>query len=219
VRTSRGPVNIGGRTKALAIDVHDENVILAGGVSSGMWKSADGGKTWKKTTAPGQLHSVSCIAQNTASGYENVWYYGTGEGTISGGRGGSAAGPISTNAFYHGDGVFKSADGGETWSILPSTVSGTVRTRVFRFVFRPVTFGRKEFRHHGGVYRSVDGERLNRVLGEDINVRRIQIHARPDVAMTGDGPYALPEHPGSTAHRSLDGSAWENISHRPPTPP
>src|SRR4030042_18877 len=34
--TGRGPVNIGGRTKAMALDVRDEKVILAGGVSSGM---------------------------------------------------------------------------------------------------------------------------------------------------------------------------------------
>ena len=54
------------------MDVLDENVILAGGVSGGMWKSTDGGDTWNKTTSPDQLHSVSCIAQNTVSRLNNT---------------------------------------------------------------------------------------------------------------------------------------------------
>jgi len=48
-------------------------VILAGGTSGGMWKSSDGGQTWRKTTAPDQVHSVSCIAQNTLDGMSTVW--------------------------------------------------------------------------------------------------------------------------------------------------
>src|SRR6187551_2586667 len=46
----RGPWNVGGRTRALAIDVANENNILAGGVSSGMWRSTDGGTSWTRTT-------------------------------------------------------------------------------------------------------------------------------------------------------------------------
>jgi hypothetical protein len=218
--TSRGPVNIGGRTKALAIDVRDENIILAGGVSSGMWKSVDGGKTWRKTTAPGQLHSVSCIVQNTAPGHENVWYYGTGEGTVWD-RGGSAAGPSGTNAFYHGDGVFKSTDGGETWSILSSTVSGTVQnTDPFDFVFRLVTFGENGVyaATTGGVYRSLDGGNTwNRVLGTSINCTGAfgDSCVTCDVAMTPSGTVyaAIGGRPRFNGlYRSLDGSAWENIS-------
>ncbi|MEO1254344.1 MAG: hypothetical protein AAFY41_05595, partial [Bacteroidota bacterium] len=52
---SRGPFNVGGRTRALAIDRMDENIILAGGVSGGLWRSIDQGATWTKLT-PGQEH-------------------------------------------------------------------------------------------------------------------------------------------------------------------
>ena len=38
---SRGPWNVGGRTRALAFDVNNENRILAGGVSGGIWLSED----------------------------------------------------------------------------------------------------------------------------------------------------------------------------------
>ena len=39
---SRGPWNVGGRTRALAIDVANENRMLAGGISGGMWLSEVG---------------------------------------------------------------------------------------------------------------------------------------------------------------------------------
>ena len=57
---SNGPDNVGGRTRALAIDVRNENIILAGGVSGGMWRSEDDGLSWEKVTNPGNIHSVTC---------------------------------------------------------------------------------------------------------------------------------------------------------------
>lgn len=155
---SRGPANIGGRTKALAIDATDENVILAGGVSSGMFKSRDGGASWRKTTAPSQLHSVSCLVQSTSPGRQNTWYYGTGE--FSGGRGGSAAGPMMTDAYYRGDGVFKSTDGGESWTLLAATAAGApTRTDPFDFVWGLATFGANGVyaATSTGLWRSTDG--------------------------------------------------------------
>src|ERR1700755_1763734 len=41
-----GPGNIGGRTRALAFDPTNENVMYAGGVSGGIWKSTDAGASW-----------------------------------------------------------------------------------------------------------------------------------------------------------------------------
>jgi hypothetical protein len=38
VWTKRGPRNVGGRTRALALDLTTPNVILAGGVSGGIWR-------------------------------------------------------------------------------------------------------------------------------------------------------------------------------------
>ncbi len=106
----RGPAEVGGRTRALAYDIMDENIILAGGVSGGMWRTTDGGSTWSKTTTPFQLHSVSCIAQDTRVGRENIWYYGTGEFW-------------GNSADISGDGIYKSTDGGRSWSPLLSTAT------------------------------------------------------------------------------------------------
>ena len=71
-----GPFNVGGRTRALAIDITDENILLAGGASGGIWRSTDQGQSWDKMTRHFQLHNVTCIEQDQRSGKENIWYHG-----------------------------------------------------------------------------------------------------------------------------------------------
>ena len=109
----RGPVNVGGRSRALAVDVRDASTILAGGVSGGMWRTTDGGTSWSRTFSADQRPSVTWVTQDSRSGSRNVWYATTGEfsGNSAGGGG----------DFYHGNGVYKSTDGGQSWSLLSST--------------------------------------------------------------------------------------------------
>ena len=208
---ARGPCDIGGRTKALALDVTDENIILAGCVSSGMWKSTDGGASWRKTTAPDQLHSVSCIAQNTAMGNENIWYYGTGE--WSGGMGGSASIPLMTGVIYRGDGIFKSTDSGESWSLLPSTVSGTpTATDSFDFVSKVVTFGEDRLyaATSTGLFKSTNGgDSWQHVIDFGADYPSTDIALTSDdtcyAAVAGDGP-------ANGIYKSADGETWDNIT-------
>ncbi len=110
---SRGPYNIGGRTRAFAIDVADENTFIAGSISGGIWKSIDAGANWYKVNTTGQNLSVTTIVQDPREGHTSDWYYGTGElfGASQSGAG----------AFYLGNGVYKSTDNGETWTPLPMT--------------------------------------------------------------------------------------------------
>jgi hypothetical protein len=150
---NRGPFNVGGRTRALAIDVTNESVILAGGVSGGMWRTEDGGLSWMKTTSTTALQSVTAVAQDTRTGHTNVWYYATGEWS-----GNSAA---SGGAPYRGDGVFKSEDGGVSWTQLPATFTDQPTiTNVFDYnheiVVSPVD-GSIFLANANGIYRSVDG--------------------------------------------------------------
>ncbi len=113
---SYGPYNLGGRTRALALDVNDESIILAGGVSGGIWRSTDGGQSWAKTSSPRDFPPVSTLVQDPRTGHTSDWYFAGGEII-----GNSAAAP---SAFYFGDGIYRSTDGGQSWSVIAATERG-----------------------------------------------------------------------------------------------
>src|ERR1043165_4578191 len=83
--TYQGPNNLGGRTRAIAYDVRyngtSNQIILAGGISGGVFKSTDNGATWTRKSPTNNLYSVTSIAQDTRAGQQDTWYYTTGEAT------------------------------------------------------------------------------------------------------------------------------------------
>jgi hypothetical protein len=112
-----GPNNNGGRTRAIAYDVRyngtTNKVLLAGGISGGIFRSADGGATWTRVTPANEVHNVSCIAQDPRPGNQDSWYAGGGEYI------GSST--DATGAGYLAYGLLKSTDNGVTWTRLPLT--------------------------------------------------------------------------------------------------
>ena len=50
-----GPNNVGGRTRALAFHPDNEDILYAGGVSGGLWRSVDQANTWEQVTSFGSL--------------------------------------------------------------------------------------------------------------------------------------------------------------------
>lgn len=153
---SRGPWNVGGRTRALAIDVSNENRILAGGVSGGIWLSEDGGQTWSRRTPLNAHQSCVSIAQDTRPGHTNTWYY------LSGELYGNSAG--ATGAYYLGDGAFKSIDGGLTWTPLGATDNGAPESFTeswqgcWRVATNPAAVEDELYAAvYGTIYKSVNG--------------------------------------------------------------
>ena len=114
--TSRGPSNLGGRTRAFAVDLSDNtgNIMLSGGVSSGLFRTTNGGDSWTKVSANDEIHNVTALAQDPRAGHQNKWYYATGEW-----RGNSA----NLGSAYSGNGVWESTDNGLTWTQIPGTDS------------------------------------------------------------------------------------------------
>jgi hypothetical protein len=129
-----GPDDVGGRTRALAVDVTNSNTLLVGGVSGGIWKSINGGDSWTLKNTPLQSLGVTSIAQDTRSGHTNKWYYSTGEyfnGNSATDRGGKAT--------FFGTGLYKSVDSGESWQFLEATADQYPHAWYvpsFDFVFR-----------------------------------------------------------------------------------
>lgn len=116
----KGPNNYGGRTRAFAFDSRNSDVIIAGGVSSGIFRSTDNGENWTRVTPAGMIHNMTAIAQDTRTGQEDIWYIGTGEKI---GNSTEAEGAI-----YLGFGMWKSTDNGLTWNALSSTQSGDLES-------------------------------------------------------------------------------------------
>lgn len=113
---SRGPSNLGGRTRSLVIDISDptSNTILAGGVSSGVFRTTDGGQNWNRVSSNNDIHNVTSIAQDPRPGFQNIWYYGTGE---------FAGNSATLGSFFLGQGVYRSTNSGLNWELLPETDS------------------------------------------------------------------------------------------------
>ncbi|HOZ51343.1 MAG TPA: hypothetical protein PLU17_05770, partial [Chitinophagaceae bacterium] len=167
---NRGPWNVGGRTRAMAIDIMDENHLVIGAVSGGIWQSFNGGLTWARVSDVNGHPGVVSISQDTRPGKTNIWYALSGElyGT-------SASGGES---FYLGDGAFKSIDNGTTWTPIASTASGTPNTfssnfqggwRIASIPVDTVDAG-IYMATYGSIYRSKDtGKTWKAVLGNGNN--------------------------------------------------
>lgn len=112
----RGPINIGGRTRAFGIDIANERRLIAGSVSGGMWLSSDNGITWQPTQGTNELRSATCVTQDIRPKHQNVWIMGSGEAY------GQSAG--SSGAYYLGDGLYISTDSAKSWSQIASTSGG-----------------------------------------------------------------------------------------------
>jgi photosystem II stability/assembly factor-like uncharacterized protein len=94
----------GGRAVAVAGDPNHREVFFFGGVDGGVWKTVNGGQTWNNITdGKATFASVGAIA--LAPSDPNVIWVGTGETDWR-------------EDLTHGDGVWRSTDGGESWQHL-----------------------------------------------------------------------------------------------------
>jgi hypothetical protein len=105
-----GPSNIGGRVTDIVVDPVRTDTVYAGAATGGVWRSVDGGRTfnsaWPTTITP----SIGALAITPAG----TLYAGTGEGNPGGG-----------SVTFPGNGVYRSTDGGSTWT--PAGLAGSDR--------------------------------------------------------------------------------------------
>ena len=130
-----------GEVLDIAIDPRNttDNVIYIATNDGGIWKSTDGGTSWKPKTD--YLSSLSMGAVTLDPANASIVYAGTGN--LFDGAG----------LFFKGVGIYKSVDAGETWTTIGSAALNGVG--VNRIVL-PST-GLLVVATNNGVFRSIDG--------------------------------------------------------------
>lgn len=116
-----GPNNVGGRTRIMLTDKNNSNKIYMGAVGGGFWISLDNGNSWTKRN--GNDSSTAIAVSSITQAANGDIYYGTGEGI--GGWAGVSFGP---QIFQLGEGIYKSTDGGTTFTRLTSTIPANLNS-------------------------------------------------------------------------------------------
>jgi hypothetical protein len=165
VWAERGPNNMGGRTRSIIIDRNDAtgNTVLAGSVSGGLWRTTNfksATPTWTQIPSVSANLAITAMAQDPSN--FNIMYAGTGEG-------------YNNIDAVRGLGIYKSTDGGNTWSLLASTTTGGTNANDFSYVQKILVYSNGDvyaaaisaiFCNNGGVLKSTNGgTSWTRVIG------------------------------------------------------
>src|SRR3984893_14912808 len=160
----------GGRTRAITGVPLQPNVFYMAPVNGGVFKSTDYGRTWLPIFDDQPTASVGAIAVSVSN--PNIVYVGSGEG-------------LHRPDLSVGDGIYKSTDGGETWThfglrdgqqIAQLAVDPKNPDRVF------VAVGGHPYGPNAerGIYRSLDGGKtFENALHRDENIGGSDVQIDP----------------------------------------
>ncbi|HEX9190405.1 MAG TPA: glycosyl hydrolase, partial [Vicinamibacteria bacterium] len=96
-----GPAVTSGRIVDIAVDPTDHKRFFLAVASGGVWRTENGGTTWTPVFDGEGSYSIGCVTIDPKDPY--VVWVGTGENN-------------SQRSVGYGDGVYKSVDGGATWT-------------------------------------------------------------------------------------------------------
>ncbi len=210
---SIGPAVMSGRIAAIDAVAEDPLTIYVGAASGGVWKSKDGGITWRPIFDQ-HTQSIGAIRVDPANP-DTVWV-GTGESW-------------TRNSTSVGTGVYKTTDGGDTWQFVGLGDS----ERIARIVIDPsdgdtvyvcATGHLWSANQERGVYQTTDGgDTWERVLWVDENTGCSDLAIDPqDPSLLYAGMWQFRRFPdffesggaGSGLYKSSDGGkSWKELTH------
>jgi photosystem II stability/assembly factor-like uncharacterized protein len=210
---SIGPAVASGRVMSIAVDPRDTAVIYIGSASGGVWKTTNGGASWEPVFDTQGSFSIGWVTVDPTR--PNIVWVGTGERN-------------SQRSVAYGDGVYKSEDGGRSWTNVGLKTS----EHIGRIVVSPKDSDTVYVAAQGplwapggerGLYKTTDGGRTwtqALKISENTGVSDVVLDPRnPDVLVAA--AYQRRRHfftminggPESAIHRSTDGGkTWKKIS-------
>jgi photosystem II stability/assembly factor-like uncharacterized protein len=209
---SIGPAINSGRISDFAVTPGQRHRYFVATASGGVWRTDNAGTTWKPLFDEQGSYSIGCITMDPRN--PNVVWVGTGENN-------------SQRSVSFGDGVYKSLDGGQTWTNMGLGESEhigmiAIDPRDSRVVY--VAAQGPLWRSGGdrGLYKTIDGGATwERVLhiSDDTGVNEVHLDPRdPDVVYAS--AYQRRRHvwtlinggPESAIYKSTDaGETWREL--------
>ena len=187
------PAEMGGRTRAIMFDPNDaaQKKVWAGGITGGLWYNTnitDPNSSWIPAGDFWPCLAIRCITSDP--NHPMIFYIGTGEAETA----------IQTyrESSGVGDGIWKSADGGQTWNVIQSTYNFEYITDIVvrdengnSVIYAGVASGLYQGMQHqsqptDGLFRSTDdGDSWQQVL-PNISGSTVP-YAVSDIAIGADG--------------------------------
>ena len=204
-----------GRFAAIAGIPGDTQTYYAGAASGGVWKTGDGGQTWEPIFDDQPVQAIGALAVSRSN--PNIVWAGTGEAWAI------------RDADVMGNGVYKSADAGKTWTHMGLDETGRIGRMLVHPTNPDIVFACALGRTTGpqqerGVYRTTDGgKNWQRVLfvNPDTGCSGMSMDPNnPDLLLAGTWEVVMHTWamfsggPGSGVYRSKDGgTTWERLAH------
>ena len=160
-----GPNNIGGRVRSIAVHPTNPNILYAGSVSGGIFKSTNAGASWSPTDDYAANLSISSIVIDPSN--PGIMYAGTGEGFFN----------IDA---VRGAGVLKSTNGGTSWILQTGFTGGAGFPYYINDLYlRPDSTAKLYAATNNGLFRTTNGGTSWTFLHQGTSARATQIVEHP----------------------------------------
>ncbi|MCB0687525.1 MAG: hypothetical protein KDC53_13410, partial [Saprospiraceae bacterium] len=202
---TQGPGNLGARINTIAVDPSNHQNILIGYSAGGIYKTENGGQSWKPVFDNFPVMAIGDIVFDSTN--PEVVYAGTGDPNISG-------------IPFSGNGIYKSVDGGDTWNYLGLKEAGIIAELAIDpsnpQVLFAASMGIPYYRDaNRGLYKSFDGGLTwTKVLflGDGTGIIDIALHPQDGNIIYAAGwdrirnyEESITEGEGARIYKSIDG--------------